>query len=217
MGCSLLLSHSLIAAPPTYRQSSETQAAQNIQSILSAVKHEVSNHESEIRMIEEKLNNQEETIETLRQHMVDSTQLHKDIVKDNSSNLGSKIESLDSKAKGVIADLGLLKNHANESSVIFGQYKEKINGLESDLKALKSQISHLESAVRSLMDIMQVKDSAVDTITSGSIGEGRIYRVQSGDTLEKIAKNQKTTIQALKERNNLAQDKIIVGQKLVIP
>jgi LysM repeat protein len=43
------------------------------------------------------------------------------------------------------------------------------------------------------------------------------YNVKSGDTLTKIAKKFKVTIKAIKTRNNLKSDLILVGQSLVIP
>jgi LysM repeat protein len=46
---------------------------------------------------------------------------------------------------------------------------------------------------------------------------GSTYVVQSGDTLSEIAGMYDTTVQALKEVNNLTGDVIFVGQKLVLP
>lgn len=41
--------------------------------------------------------------------------------------------------------------------------------------------------------------------------------VKKGDTLEKIAKANKTTISALKKMNHLTSDKLKIGQKLLVP
>jgi len=46
---------------------------------------------------------------------------------------------------------------------------------------------------------------------------GETYVVQAGDMLSKIAVKMGTTVSALREANNLTNDKILVGQKLVIP
>jgi 5'-nucleotidase / UDP-sugar diphosphatase len=46
---------------------------------------------------------------------------------------------------------------------------------------------------------------------------GTVYLVKSGDTLTRIAKAHGTTIAALKSANNLASDRINVGEKLKIP
>jgi len=46
---------------------------------------------------------------------------------------------------------------------------------------------------------------------------GNIYVVKQGDCLSVIAANNGTTVQAMKEANGLSSEKIVVGQKLVIP
>ena len=43
------------------------------------------------------------------------------------------------------------------------------------------------------------------------------YKVQSGDTLIKIASNHHTNVKAIRAANNLKSDRIVVGQKLKIP
>lgn len=47
--------------------------------------------------------------------------------------------------------------------------------------------------------------------------EGEIYVVKKGDILGKIAQEHKTTVAKIKEANNLKNDVIRAGQKLVIP
>lgn len=49
------------------------------------------------------------------------------------------------------------------------------------------------------------------------LGVGGEYVVQSGDSLGKIAKKTGTTVAGLREANKLHGDKILIGQKLVIP
>jgi LysM repeat protein len=46
---------------------------------------------------------------------------------------------------------------------------------------------------------------------------GAVYLVKSGDTLSHIAKTCGTTVKALKSANSLADDRIVVGEKLKIP
>lgn len=47
--------------------------------------------------------------------------------------------------------------------------------------------------------------------------EEKIHTVQSGESLEKIAKKYQTTVAALKQLNNLTSDKIVIKQTLKIP
>lgn len=49
------------------------------------------------------------------------------------------------------------------------------------------------------------------------VATGGDYEVKKGDTLEKIAKAHGTTIKALTEANNLASDRLQIGQKLALP
>ncbi len=68
-----------------------------------------------------------------------------------------------------------------------------------------------------------IPPAAPSPITSGitplpdSSNGGTVYTVKAGDTLSKIAKNQGTTVKALRAENNLRTDMIRVGQKLRIP
>ena len=43
------------------------------------------------------------------------------------------------------------------------------------------------------------------------------YKVQAGDSLEKIAKKKGLSIDEIKKINNLQNDLIVVGQKLKLP
>lgn len=215
LGSSLLTIQTLIGAP-TYSSGGNQDRRlppQQYQTGLSDIKHQLSNHESEIRMMEEKLNNQEEMLETLRESIHDNGQLHKDLLKDSQTSFTTKIDLLDSITKSLVTDLNVLKTHANDSAAVLEQHKLKIKEIEKVLEVQKNQLNFLEEAMRSLMDLMQVKESIGVDKTEGS----KIYRVQAGDTLEKIARSQKTTIQALRDKNNLTNDKIRVGQKLTIP
>lgn len=215
IGSSLCLITCIHSASPNYAQDRKSPQQRPAYSELSVIRHEVNNHESEIRMMEAKLNNYEETIETFRQNLADNGELYKDLIRDNTTNVNYKIDTLETKAKGFAADMGVLKTHANESSIVLGQYKQKISDLEKIIEAQQNQLSHLEMAIKSLMDLMQVKDETFANADKSD--SAKTYRVQAGDTLEKIAKNHKTTIRALREKNNLLHDKIVVGQKLIIP
>ncbi|SOB90925.1 peptidoglycan endopeptidase LytE [Ureibacillus xyleni] len=54
------------------------------------------------------------------------------------------------------------------------------------------------------------------SIVAPQIADASTYVVSKGDTLTKIAKTSNTTIQQLKDWNKLKNDKIFVGQKLVV-
>ena len=55
-------------------------------------------------------------------------------------------------------------------------------------------------------------------LSAASPGTGEIaYKVKKGDTLSAIAKRTGTTVRALQARNKIKGDRILIGQKLVIP
>lgn len=187
---------------------------------LDELRHEIQNHETEIRMFEERANNQESTIASLRQQVLDTNQANKELVKGNATTVEGRIAGLESANKGLIADLQKFKTHANDSSAALAQYKERIAELEKMIALQNQNIDNLQGAVRSLTDALQVqyKDTSTILNDSGTGGSsGKTYRVQAGDSLEKIARVNGTTIKALKEVNNLNNDRIVVGQKLQLP
>lgn len=196
------------AAPRRYGYEDDTSTTlREIRDSLDALRHEVNNHEAEIRMAEERSSNQEATISSMRQMLQDSTQANKEILKGNASTVDGKIANLESINKGLAADIVQLKSHANESSTALGQYKQKISELEKLVSQQSQNIEHLQAALRSLTEAL-----------GGSTADGsNTYRVKSGDSLEKIARAHNTTIRAIKELNRLSNDRIVIGQTLQMP
>lgn len=178
---------------------------------IDDLRHEINNHEAEIRIFQEKLNNQETIIESLQQDLSNANQLNRNLLKEASGDIESKTTSLESSLKGVITDLRQMKTHASDSTNTLVQYKQKILDLEKLLELQNQNIGNLQSALRSIMEVLQIKNSPNEDKST------KIYKVKAGDSLEKIARNHQTTIQGLKELNGLSNDRIIVGQNLKIP
>jgi len=65
--------------------------------------------------------------------------------------------------------------------------------------------------------VATVQNKTAAPVESSSSTVAAVYLVKSGDTLSHIARAHNTTIKALKSANDLATDKIVVGQKLKIP
>lgn len=186
---------------------------------LDDVRHEVNNHESEIRIYDEKLKNLESIIDGVRDQLTESSQAHKEQLKGNSNLLETKIVSIETTIKGLIADLRQFKTHANDASVALTQYKQKISELEQVVEQQNQNIDHLQAAIRSLMEAMVAKESAPSkssVAATDPIAPG-IYRVKAGDSLEKIARHNQTTVSAIKDLNSLSHDRIVVGQVLKMP
>lgn len=223
-----VISATLTAAPRgQYQQNDQVIAIREIRDSLEDIRHEVSNHEIEIRVFDEKLKNFDSIIETVRDQMSDSTKQHKEQLRGNSASLDSKITALEATSNGLVNDLRQFKIHSNETIASLTQYKQKIGELEKIIDQQNQNIEHLQAAMRSLMEALQGKPqiSSKTTAESGagvnisrlSSNSDRSYKVKSGDSLEKIARAHQTSIQAIKEINGLTTDRIVVGKTLIIP
>lgn len=217
-------------APQQYANS--RSAADDINVLIRQLKtgfadlrNDVRNHEVEIRTFESKLHNQESSFDHLRQQIVDDVQSQKDFVRASTVNLDGKIVSLEQSLKnletvlnGVVADLRQMKGQANDSVGVLSQYRQKITELESQLDIQKQQMTNFEMALNSMLEVFQARENARE-ISNKANESSKVYKVQPGDTLEKIAKSQGVTLQALRDANNLSKDnnRIIVNQVLILP
>ncbi|MBA2728842.1 MAG: LysM peptidoglycan-binding domain-containing protein [Parachlamydiaceae bacterium] len=213
----ILLAQMPLAAIPSYRtqnpvpapnSSPEAIAIRNLRENIDAMRHGQNNHENEIRVFAEKFDSIETIIDSLRSQLRESSRAHKDNLNASASDLDSKIADLELVTKGAASDLRQLKEHANESSNVLTQYQQRLRDLEKVSEQQAQQINNLQSALKAITEILG-KDS--DDPSS------KIYRVKSGDSLEKIANANQTSIKVLKELNNLTNDRIIINQKLKLP
>lgn len=162
------------------------------------IRHEVDNHEAEIRMFEERLNTQEVIVDSLRQQVMDANHENKELVKGSAILLENNVNHLETSVKGITDDLRNLQAHGNDTAKVLNQHKQKIEEIEK-------KMDQLQDTLQLVLDALQVP------------GSEKVYQVVSGDTLEKIARKHETTIQKIKDLNSLSSDRIYVGQKLKMP
>lgn len=204
---------SLYAAPPKYQYGQENNIAiRELQASVDEMRHEIKNHETEIRTYEEKFANQELIIESLREQNANISKSNQDLTKSNLANIEMKIGSLDTASKGLVSDLRQIKTHANESSSAIGSCQQKIVAIEKIVEVQNQNLENLSAAIKSLMSVLEVKHELTNFDSSSNS-----YLVLAGDSLEKIARLHKTSIKALKELNDLNSDRIKVGQRIKIP
>lgn len=198
---------------PFYAAEDNAQAIKDLRAIVDRLRHQVSNHETEIRMYDEKLNNVDSIIDSVRDQLNDTAKLHKEQLKGSSATLDEKIASLETSSKALAADLRQFKTFATESNTVLGQYKQRIADLERVIEQQNQNIEHLQAAMKAMMDALQVK-SGLEVTPAGSTA---LYKIKPGDSLEKIARNNKTTVQAIKQLNGMTNDKIVVGKQIKLP
>jgi LysM repeat protein len=191
-------------------------AFEEIQNLIDDIKVESNNHEKEIRMFEEKLTNQEIAVDTLWKQLNEAAQANKEKMRQIVEQLEAKLSNLEIASNTTASDVEHLKKQVSEAI----QQKQKITNLEKVNELQNQNIEHLQAALQALMDALQIKDVALHSAEPyHSLANGPVYHVKAGDSLEKIARKNNTTVVKLKELNHLtdSNDLIIVGQKLRLP
>lgn len=194
-----LLTFSLSATPDYHP--SKNPGGGNLRDTLYDFQHEIGNHEEELRIFEERINTQDNILDSLRQQVLDTNLANKELVKGNAASVETRMAGMESTMSGMISDLRQLQDHANDSAKALAQYKKKISELEK-------HIDDIQSAMNSLLEVLKQDSSSIPKST---------YKVQSGDRLEKIARRHHTTVKKLKQVNGLKNDRIYIGQTLKIP
>lgn len=172
---------------------------------IEMMRHELGNHEAELRVFDDKLRNMEDAIEDLRSQFDNSVQSQQEKLRGSETKIISQEQSI----KGFVSDIEKLQSHANDSSSVLEDYQKQIAQMEAVMKAQTKNVNDLKAAMKTLMDAVGGTDGPIDGY--------RIYHVQPGDSLGVIAQKNNTTVRDLKDMNQLKSDTIIVGQKLKIP
>lgn len=183
---------------------------QSISRSLQNLSYSVNNQDQEIATLKQKFHNQETILDSMHAEVKELIKAAKESQKNSGEKVDSRLKSMEKNLDKLVSDLKQFKKHANDSSSSLGQLEKKLKEQEEISSLQAQQIKDLESALRTLANALQVKAPS-STCSSGE------YRVKAGDSLEKIAKENGTTIEAIKRENNLTKNTIYPGQKLHIP
>jgi len=175
---------------------------------IDALRYTVSNHESEIRRIEAKFENLESIIDNLRSQLKNASVETKESSKNSSLNVEGRFSRFDQIIAALSEDLKQQRAYGNELSTLFNQYRQSLMDIEQAMEVQNRNILQLQSSLHSLLQAFQAKTESPVAMAT--------YEVKSGDSLEKIASANKTSVKAIKESNGLKSDKIVIGQKLKI-
>jgi LysM repeat protein len=113
--------------------------------------------------------------------------------------LQRKILLLEKTIDKMNVELKSLMNYANQTTTSLSQYRDQIQEID-----------------RKLGEVSKLRSTLTQISKTYSAPEEQTYHVKSGDSLEKIARKFNTSIDALKKDNQLATDKIVIGQELKI-
>ena len=191
LSCFLLLTTSCTSSFRPYSSDERSQSASlsELRYEIADVKHTLNNTQVELQILEE--------------------QVKKNKTLASSVELDRKIHQIEESQKKMAEDLKQLGKHASQTGSALAEYKLRISELEKTLHAQYSaleEVSSLKSNLASLSQALKKEDEL-----------GDLYKVQPGDSLEKIARLHKVSVKEIKEANRLSHDKIRVGQELLIP
>jgi LysM repeat protein len=173
---------------------------------LSDVKHELHSARVEITLLEEKIAKQEKAIAAGRSQ--DSLkQNEKKLLTSDLDSIQKKIDHLEKILDKALIDLRTLS--ANENKAI-----AKIQELENTQALQERKFDEISKLKTTLTSISK---AIGHSIKSASNRASQSYQVKAGDSLEKIARAHNTTVDSLKQCNQMNHDKIIIGQAIKIP
>jgi LysM repeat protein len=128
---------------------------------------------------------------------------------DRIRRLQGQIESVEMENARLAQEMQQLRNEVRSSG-------SQIAQLNSNMQALEAK--QAREMQETLARVQKLLSSAVAARpTTPTRGAGREHVVEAGHTLSTIASAYGTTVQAIKQSNNLKSDTIYVGQKLFIP
>jgi LysM repeat protein len=176
---------------------------------LSDLKHTLNNTQVEMQIIEEKIRAQDVT-QSLNKSQNTSSALTSDI---KIATLEKRISQIENMHERITAEIKQLSIHANQSTISFSQYQNRIKEIELEL-------ANQNKVVQELSDIKSTFKSFANNLKNRNIPSTKsceTYKVRSGDTLEKIARVYKTSVDAILKENNMSSTKIVIGQEIKVP
>ncbi len=191
---------------------------QNIQwrDMVLNLSYEVDNHEVELQALKRRLEDQEHITDTVRREAERLQMLARELLKSQSEAVSGQLASVEGGHGRLRHDIEQLQAYASTVNEHLASYHNRLQALEVALQQQNKNLATLETAVRSLVDVLHPTGGDKSSVTADA-SESILYRVADGDSLGTIAKKHHTTIKKIKEANNLTGDRIITGQKLKIP
>jgi LysM repeat protein len=199
--------------PPAKKESQDSMVLREFRIEIEDLRHKLDGFVLEMQILEDKTDARVAVIEGIREELRESQLRGNEDLLRKFSDIDSRMSISKDKQKGLVADIRQLLTHANETSSSLDQQRKKVNSLEADLgkreRRLEEKLSHLKTAVGSLINLIEDNKSSHPT--------ARIYKVKEGDSLDRIARAHKTSIEDLKQINHLDSDLIVIGQELKLP
>jgi len=166
---------------------------------IDDISHDVRCFKTEMEILDEKIHQakDQKTLERLNQKQKS--------IESALESLTVKFQGLEKRQSLIAQDLDQLSSYSENVTLSLKQFKEKIGLIEKNQKNFSSAIAQILELKTSIDQMAQLPSKS------------NAYKVKPGDSLEKIAKTYKTSVEKLKQINSLKNDLIVVGQELKIP
>lgn len=178
-------------------------AIREMRSELEDHKYQMNRLEVELQIVEGKADSQNSSIQRLRQELVRLNKNEDHLVQTTLARYREELERMGSIEGSLTKDLLKLKEHTQEVLATLAQFKAKIDDNEKEIMLQSRYVDHLKDSLEELLKY-------VDQSAAGSV----FYIVQAGDSLHKIADDNRVSVKEIKKLNHLNSDLIIIGQKL---
>jgi LysM repeat protein len=179
-----------------------------VQTNLDDLRHDIHCFKTELQIIDGRIKHSENALSTVKQQDIEKQQAKIDQISLQLQTFEKRLTLFEKNNMTEAEERKELTSHAKETTTALIQFKNRIEELERELIVsqrrfeefgkLKGNIEHLANSLR-------------------GTNAQKTYTVKPGDSLEKIAKQHKTTALKIKKLNELQQDLIVVGQELKIP
>lgn len=215
---SIFISFCIFTALLLSQNRAYSQATSNSTNALS---HRIYTCEVEIDMLKKNVEIQEEAREALDRDIKKILKATKESTKESLQDSQKKTNEIEKQIERLCIDIKEIKNHSNELSKSLNELSKSLVILHEKESSHSKAIESLEKAMRSLTLALKGKKTVSDSpafadIPTKTPKQVINYIVKSGDSLEKIARAHKMTLQSLKEMNALSSTKIKQGQELKV-